>query len=348
MISHDAGSGHAPSALVITPTGLNYFHKLHGLRVAEALRELGFGVEVTTLARVPVRSYDWCVLSNVVESVLSYGQEEAAEVTGEVTPEVERAALAAIRRLRGRARLVSACSLDSAPTHWYAVLERRCLEAGAAPILDFGLQDQAALLGPRSRAHYRFIPNGLTASERRLLDSLPDGADDRPLPWAFVGHVTPLRAALVGWLVREVDPRGFAYMPPLEKITEAGSPHLNGRQYEAVLRRTRYHVWCSHHSHFYMEGERFRTALLAGAVPVKVVADRHSVPGGIPFGELVVEQREAAGLMRDREFPAVRRRFRDEFRALPSLADGLASFLADAGIAPPAAPGARGALSRAA
>ena len=43
------------------------------LTLAEALHGLGFDVEVSTLARRPEKNYDWCVLTNISEIVLSHG-----------------------------------------------------------------------------------------------------------------------------------------------------------------------------------------------------------------------------------------------------------------------------------
>jgi hypothetical protein len=44
---------------------MNYFHNLRGRRVAEALSELGFAVDVTTLDDCPPREYELGVLSNI-------------------------------------------------------------------------------------------------------------------------------------------------------------------------------------------------------------------------------------------------------------------------------------------
>jgi hypothetical protein len=324
------------SALVLVPAKLNYFYDLHGRRLAEALHALGFDVEVSTLARRPEKNYDWCVLTNISEIVLSHDKEDAEDVTGDITWEEELAAIDAIRRLHKHCRVVTACSLDCVGTAWYSAIEQRCAASAIATILDFGLHDQSRFLGPdgpERRPAYWFVPNGLTPSERRALDSATD--DHRPLPWAFVGHTTANRAALVDRLMQQVDPRGFVYMPGIGKITEKGSPHLNQKQYDTVLRRTRYQVWCSHHTHFYMESERFRMSLLAGSVPVKVVPDRKAVPPRLLFDYLVLDEEEVAGRLREMDFAAVRRRFRDDFRAVPGVAAGLAGYLVAAGVLRP-------------
>src|SRR5262249_46022612 len=157
----------------------------------------------------------------------------------------------------------------------------------------------------------------------------------RTFPWAFVGHSTPERTALVDYLLQAVDPRGFVYMPALTTFTEKGSPHLNQQQFERVLRHTRYQFWCSHHAHFYMEPERFRTSLLTGGVPVKVVESKAKVPPSVPFSYLVVEERNLAGWVKEGVFAQVRRRFRRDFLGLGRLHHHLAHHLVQAGVLAP-------------
>src|SRR5262249_8445025 len=91
---------------------------------------------------------------------------------------------------------------------------------------------------------------------------------------------------------------------------------------------------------FYMESERFRMSLLAGSVPVKVVRDRKVVPGGLSFDYLVLDEEEVAGRLREMDFRAVRQRFRDDYRAVPGVAAGLAGYLAAAGVLRPEEVGA--------
>jgi hypothetical protein len=144
--------------------------------------------------------------------------------------------------------------------------------------------------------------------------------------------MTTARTALVDYLVREVDPRGFAYIPQFAPYTEKGSPHLNGEQFLAVLRRTRYQIWCSHHSAFYMESERFRMSLLAGGVPVKVLASAEHCQAAAPFSYLMIEQSVLAERLRSFDFEVIRRRFRDDFRQIQPLPAGLAAFLASTSV----------------
>ena len=115
---------------------------------------------------------------------------------------------------------------------------------------------------------------------------------DRTIPWAFVGQSRAGSAALVDHLIQAVDPRGLVYMPGTSPYTEKGSPHLNQQQFERVLRQTRYQIWCSHHPYFYMETERFRTSLLTGGVPIRIVHSRAEVPESTPLRYLIMEPGE--------------------------------------------------------
>ncbi len=324
------------TALIIVPAGLNYFYELHGRRLAETLRTLGFAVETGTLATYVERPYDWCVLTNITETLLSHAQQGAPDISHEITRAQERAALDAIRRLHKCCPSVACCSLDCASTAWYEWIQRRCEATGIDTILDFGLHDQSAILSASARSMYHFITNGLTPSEQHSMDRAQDD-DERPIPWSFVGHVTLHRAALVDRLVQQVDPCGFVYLPQLGKVTAKGSPHLNEAQYDAVLRRCRYHIWCAHHEHFYMESERFRMSLLAGCVPIKIVPAGHAVPSGVVFGELVLSENEIAQRLRTFDFRAVRRQFREDFHGLPGLCESLGGFLTSRLILPPEA-----------
>jgi hypothetical protein len=70
-------------------------------------------------------------------------------------------------------------------------------------------------------------------------------------------------------------------------------------------------------------------------VPVKVVRDRKVVPGGLLFDYLVLDEEEVAGRLREMDFRAVRQRFRDDYRAVPGVAAGLAGYLVAAGVLRP-------------
>lgn len=318
MRTRSVEPGPTPTALVLIPGSINYFYNLTGRRIAEALRALGFRVNLSTLADCPGRGYDWAVLVNATEVLLSFGEEAAG--------------LEELRALRRRCRSLASCSLDCAATPWYERLRAVCVSADVDAIIDLGLTDQSRYLHETGRPVYHFIPSGLTPSERRELAAVEAADDERPIPWSFVGHFTPPRAALVDLLVRAVDPRGFVYLPALAPYTEKDSPHLTQGQYEAVLRRTRFQVWCSHHHHFYMEPERFRTSLLTGSVPVKVVETKEGLPESAPFRYLVVHEDDLSSRLRAGVFQRVRQRFREDFKRIEGLEHGLAEYLTAAGI----------------
>lgn len=334
------------SALVIVPSGVNYAYEVHGRRIAEALRALGFDVDLCDLSSVSRRGYDCCFLTNITEIIVSYcravpagtrtGFEKARRNStsdaSPISPEQGKAALDAIQRLRTHCRRVVCCPIECTGTHWYTAIQNYCRATGVDTILDCGLIDQSASLTGPDRAMYYFLLNGLTPHER--VAAIATQTEDRPIPWSFVGHRTHQRAALIDRLVNEVDPCGFVYVPRLSPNPGKGSPHLNEAQYAAVLRRCRYQVWCAHHAHFYMEVERFRMSLLAGCVPIKVVASSEPVPADAVFRSYVVSEAELGARLRNADFGAERRRFCEDFCQLPTLTESLATFLFRHGIEP--------------
>jgi hypothetical protein len=308
-----------PRALVLIPGCLNYFYNLCGRRVAEALGELGIAADVTTLMGLDHshRPYDWCLLANVSEVLLSCPGAQSK-----------------LKALRRRCSAMATCALDCVHTDWYRSIRDKSLAAELDAVIDMGLCDQRTSLSTDDQRLYHFIMNGLTASEMRSLEDLESVNDEREIPWAFVGHFTTERAALVDCLIQTVDPRGFVYMPALAPYTEKGSPHLNQQQFDRVLRSTRYQIWCSHHPNFYLEPERFRASLMTGGVPLKVIPSRSAVPKSVPFRYLLIEKTELGHLKNQEIYERLRRRFREDFRRLPRLADGLAQFLVSTGVLP--------------
>jgi hypothetical protein len=304
------------AARVLIPGRMNYFYNQSGRRVADALRHLGGTVGVSPLADCPTGSpVDLLVASNLSEVLVGFGDHDAG--------------VARVRDLRGRCRAFVSLAIDCVATPWYRRLCELAAECRADATLDLGLCDQSAHLPSDLRAGYRFAFNGLTPAEQELAVAAAADPTPRPFPWAFVGHVTPDRAALVDRLVTAVDPRGFVYLPELALYPEGESPHLNQGQYEAVLRASRRQVWCSHHPHFYLEPERFRTSLLTGAVPVKVLAPGTAVPADAPFSEWV---RTAGDLGPGLTTCDDRLRYLQAWQARPTLAAELARVLADLGL----------------
>ncbi len=305
-------------ALILIPGTVNYFYNQSGRRVGEALESLGFAVEVTTLGDCLPGEREVCILSNVSEILHAHGHEEDG--------------LARIQKIGEGCRVVFSLGIDCVSTQWYQRIRDFSARAGVGTILDLGLFDQSPFLPIEQRASYGLVFAGLTPSEERMLDAMGEDDAGRTIPWAFVGSSTPTRVALVDHLVQRVDPRGFVYMPPPAPYLEQGSPHLNQEQFERVLARTRYQVWCSGHSYFYMEPERFRASLLTGGVPVKILDRGLPVPDSVPLGYLMMEAPEVGGRLTERVFARIRRRFRADWRGFPTLADELARELRRAGI----------------
>lgn len=306
-------------ALVLIPAGMNYYHELHGHRLAEALRSLGLVVDVGNLGEQIDATYDLCVLTNISEML--FGSGSAAGVTS------------AIGHLRPYCRAVACCLHDSTDINSYEEFQRRYQATGIGTILDIGFHDRSAALPPSVRSLYHFVPNGLTSSEQEAA-SREKSEEERPIPWVFIGHATAPRVALVNNLITRVDPRGFVYMPNLGKDAVKEVQTLNQRQYETVLRKCCYHIWFSPYQHFCLESERFRLSLLTGCVPIKVIAEHEDGPSSVPFDYLALRESEAAGKIRQFDFHEMWRRFHADFLAFPSLAEGLAKFLISRSLLP--------------
>lgn len=301
--------------VLISGKSNNYFYNLCGRRLAETLRDLSFEVDVSTFVDLPLKAYDWCVLANISEVMLPLGDMvRAFEKLG---------------KLKKLCKVMTSAAMECAATHWFRPLQEYTQEMEIESFLDIGLHDQRDYLTADTRSTYHFLLNGLTTSEMASLDDETQLDKHRPIPWAFVGHQSPERVAVVDYLLQHVDPRGFVYIPHHHSaILEKGSPHMNQEQFEQVLHHTRYQIWCSHHEAFYLESERFRMSLLAGSVPVKVVSDSRHVRPDLPFSYLTIEATDLAERLRSFDFKEMRQRFRHDFRQLKPLRVGLAEFLA--------------------
>jgi hypothetical protein len=323
-MSRQARQGSSFRALIIIPGTVNYFYNQSGRRIGEALGALGGEVDICTLADCPDRDYDWCIFSNITEVLVATGEKEGTQ------------RIAALAR---RWRHSASCAIDCVRTVWYERIWEQCRRCGIEWILDLGLCDQSFYLAAAQRDNYRFVFSGLTPSEKALLDDLPHRDTPRAFPWAFVGHKTSYRVALVDHLLQSVDPGGFVYVPSPAPYTEQGSPHLNQEQFERVLRQTRYQIWCSHHRHFYMEPERFRMSLLTGSVPIKVLDSYAEVPPEACFKYLMMEAAEVGPRLRSGDFQRVRERFWWDWQRAPLLSTELGRVLGLACIgAEPAVP----------
>ncbi len=309
--ARSAANGNAADlrALIIVPGGVNYFYDDTGLRVAEALESLGFVTAVTTLGALTEERYDLCIIVNVAEVIYGVGDEERA--------------IGLLEKVHAVAPTCAAMTLDSVKTHWFSGNVYYCEKARIRSIIDLGFHDQRALLPDHmGNVRYVFAFNGLTQSERQALDQAPATPGDRPVPWVMVGHQTTERARLARELTEDYDTAGVVYLPYLTAFTAQG-PHLNGPQLDTLLSHARYQIWCSHHTNFYLESERFRASLLTGGVPVKALLHPLEAQQDAPFAYLLVDADALVDYLQHLDFTATRQQFRDDFVALPTLDEGL-------------------------
>jgi hypothetical protein len=303
--------GNRHTALIIIP-GVNYFHDQMGRRLAEALRNLGVQTDIHTLGSYTPREYDRCFVINPYEAVFGFGDEAGG--------------LRRLQTIKRRCGQIATVLLECIRTGWFEHSYRVSRMVGVSLFLDGGIVEQSRLIPARVKIDYRFFFNGLLESERERARGILATAGERPIPWVVVGHLTPERVRLAQRLAQTVDPSGFVYLPRLTPVTESG-PHLNEQQFHRVLERAKYQVWCSHHRHFYMEGERFRASLLAGGIPIKVVLYPWDRSLQIPFDYLLMEEKTFDEQLYTMDFLSMRRRFAEDFLSLPTLEESLGSLL---------------------
>lgn len=284
-------------------------------RLVEALRSLGLLVELGTLSDPIQGLFDWCVFTNISEA---FPDRPATDV----------------RRLLFQCRAFACCSLDCADIAPNQLIQQHCRSAGIDVLLDLCLSDRSGILGSSARPRYHFILNGLTPSERATVLRITKFKENRPIPWVFIDEAAADRVSLVSHLISHLDPCGFVYMPNLTQSTAADVKRLKQEQYQMVLQRCRYLISYSPQQPFHMECDFLIKALLAGCVPIKIVSQDAIVPALVPFAYLIHRECEAAETLQKQDFRELRERFRSDFLALPSLADGLASFFAAHGILP--------------
>jgi len=305
--------GSVPSALLLTAGNVNYFYDRSALRMAEALANLGVDAQVATLRDFPARDFDCCFVVGVGEIV---------------TGHCDRAdALRKLAEIRAASRFTAVWNFDSMATPWFAMTRELLGRVGFDVLVDTNLHSQDHLVPWELRDRHDSVFYGLTRQERIEIGrfrNLQDAAQ-RPIPWATVGHATDARIAVAHHLVQSVDPSGFVYLPPLSPVTKDG-PHLNEQQYQAVLRRSRFHVWCSHHGAFYMEFDRFRDSALAGGVPIKVVFESLPSDQDCPFSNFLLPFEDLAPRLREMDFFQARERFLAEYEGLPTLEAELLRF----------------------
>ncbi|MCB0208455.1 MAG: sulfotransferase family 2 domain-containing protein [Anaerolineae bacterium] len=304
-------------ALIIIPGTVSYFYDAEGRRVAEALQDLGCEVAVHTLTTYPEGSYDWCFLMNLSEIVHAHGNNM-------------RVVMRHVQQLKVHCRQVGMILLESVRSPWFRDSLSLMQQAKLTILLDLGFYNQYQHASRQAQKVYHFVFNGLTRSEKETICESGFILGERPLPWTFVGHLVPRRLKLLQRLIEDVDRRGFVYMVHFTPVTETG-PHLNQAQLHEVLLRTRYKVWCSHVDHPYVESIRFRLALMAGAVPIKIHMQPFDIAEPLPFSNLMLDEHDFDMKLRAMHFEETQYNFVREFNALPLLETGLLEVLTQLG-----------------
>ena len=147
-------------------------------------------------------------------------------------------------------------------------------------VIDVGFVSQREKLLD-SDIPYQFLFNAPTQEEKRKIEQATPS--DRSIPWTFVGHRRDDRFALAAELVERLDPRGFLFLPnPGTGVVRMKNGKIGPSGLEAVLSRTEYYVWMSHHTFMYYESFRFIEALTGGAVPCKITNETEWEKSGIP------------------------------------------------------------------
>jgi len=291
--------------LIIIPGTVSYFYDEEGRRVAEALRNLGGCVDVETLRSYTPQPYDWCFLMNLSE--IEFSMQSKAKT------------LQHVRHIKSFATRVAMILLESVEMKWFFQSLQLLQEADIDILLDLGFHNQYERATPETRKVYHFIFNGLTKSEREAAYQMFTPLEERPLPWTFVGHLTKERMRFLNKLTENLSRDGFLYLVHFTPVTETG-PHLNQEQFFTVLTRTQYKIWCSHHPFFYIESIRFRMALLAGTVPMKVNLDPHrAFDQSLPFSYLIHHEDDFHDAINQLDFEETRQKFATEFLEYPSL-----------------------------
>lgn len=304
-----------PTALILVAGVINYYYDVIGYRIAEALRNIGMEAQVHTLRSYVDRgqSYDWFFMVNISEITVGYGDADEA--------------MRRISQIRARSSHSAMILLECVRTNWFAENLRLTLQAEIEMLLDLGFHDQRADAPAKAQRIYRFLFSGLTNYERDQAQRVIIQHAERPIPWTFVGHLETRRVKFAQRLMQGMDKGGFLYLPVLTHIVEGG-PHLNGQQLQSVLERTRYYIWCAHHNYFYMESERFRNSVMAGAVPIKVSDFPPPNEGeGLPFQYLQLREADFDEHLRAFDFFSLRQRFLDDYLRLPSLEDGVSQLI---------------------
>lgn len=309
----------APRILIVVPTGSNYFYDAIGRRFASAFRNIGCDVTACRLKDYQVAEYDLVLYSNLFEIGLMYveGYPDASKVSRLMQRENHdlSEALPRIEIIQRHAQRSGVLISEYVWTKWFAHNYYLTQITGIGKLYDIGFHSQAAALN--GTVDYCFLFNALTEFEQQRVSHAQLSEQEQTIPWAFVERISPQNLEFAHSLVRRMGSEGVIYLP--EPITSDGS-HFNAAQVRRLLEKTRYYIWTSHHNYFYMESERFRDALLAGCVPIKV--QDGTLPAeafNVPFSYLILNKADFDEHLQMLDYAKLRQRFVKDYLAKPSL-----------------------------
>jgi len=303
--------------LVLIPGNVHDFHNLYGRWLGEAVQAAGATVTVCTVDAVPPGGYELCLIANI----------------SEVLDHAGSAGRSRLSRVCLQCESTVALTWDCVRTNEYRRGLEHCRALGIRRVLDLGYAEQGEPV-QKQGFRYDFVFDGLLESQTQL-QHVANPGPERTIPWAFVGLNQPRWVALAHQLVKEFDPGGFIYLPEVSALKKPGAPHLGPRQLLKVLERTQFYVWCSHHEHFSMELLRFKSAWMAGCVPIKVVGNRDQLPAHLPFADLVVRESHVAEMLNCLDFQESWQTFAAEYLRLPRLEDEIVRWLNTCGFVQP-------------
>lgn len=243
---------HQPRLLIVYPGLGNIFYETLARRLAAACAE--GSLEATLCAAAELGGVDKEQLE--CSTVALVNPSECAIGLGNVEEFFSRISVA-----RKKVMVLA----EAVENRWFKVQFQLPIRYDA--VIDVGFVSQ------KEKVHdpdvpYSFLFNGPTQEEKQKIERTEPSR--RSIPWAFVGHRRDDRFALAAELVEKLDPRGFLFLPNPGTGVVRTNGKIGPAGLEAVLSRTKYYVWMSHHTFMYYESFRFIEALLAGAVPCKI------------------------------------------------------------------------------
>ncbi|MCB9120526.1 MAG: hypothetical protein H6640_12415 [Caldilineaceae bacterium] len=306
--AHDFGQR---TALIVNPA-INHFFDLEGYRLAEALRTLGIAVTVATLEDAPHMGFDWCFVNNPFEAAQSTGCAGRGRQL--------------LAELAERCEAVFGISMEDMNGPWFQPVYDMAVTTKLDALLDLGLRPQPSASNGQWKIPIRFVLNGMTKSEKQRAKLGISERNERPIPWAMIGIQTPRRVRIAELLVRNLAPHGFVYLP-VQNAEDAERRDLNEAMLMRVLSNSAYYIWCSQYGSRYMESQRYRQAVLAGAAPVKVVDDANPIDDETPFSFTLLHENSLTELVVLPPPATLHGRAAQEFCRMPGLEASLAELL---------------------